>query len=90
MKQETPKLASALQGLTPRKRGPRCTVATMLDEIRQQDPKGHELLAGLIDDPTVTGASLAEALVSAGYVIQKNTILRHRHRGTGRGCSCPK
>lgn len=67
--------------------GPRCTVALILAQI-SDDERGS--LTRLIDNPTVPGSRIAEALTKNGYEITDKTVLRHRKRGTSTGCRCSK
>lgn len=89
-KQASPSLSDALEEITIRRRGPRCGMSVILDDLKAQDPKGHDLLLGMIDNVRIPTTSIAEALVAAGFTVQKDQVSRHRRRGSGRGCACPK
>lgn len=67
--------------------GPQCTVARIMDQLGEQD---REATARLIDNPSIPGSAIAQALTRNGYPIADKTVLRHRKRGMSSGCRCPR
>jgi len=81
-------LADALANLTPHaaRRGPRCSVADILDQL---DPAVRAALEAAMAREGITSAAIAETLSAHGYPVKGNTVARHRRAGTATGCLCP-
>ena len=57
--------------------------------LKQLNTKEAEALSKLIDDPDTSPTSLARVLTKNGFDISRQTIHRHRRRGTKDiGCTC--
>ena len=58
--------------------------------LKQLSTKEAEALSKLIDDPDTSPTSLSRVLTKNGFDISRQTIHRHRRRGTKDiGCTCP-
>ena len=73
----------------PRRSGPKCRVAVLSDSMDEETRTTFlEVMAMEIEN--VTHVKIATELISRGYEITANSIMRHRHRQTAGGCRCPK
>lgn len=67
--------------------GPQCTVAVIMGQLGEDD---LTYLSRVLDNPSIPGSVIAEALTRNGYHVADKTVLRHRKRGTSSGCRCPQ
>lgn len=67
--------------------GPTCTVAVILAQLPEEDAAQLE---AAIDNPSVSGSSIAGTLTRNGHAVSDKTVLRHRRRGSATGCRCPR
>lgn len=81
-------LSHALSNLPPSRRGPRCSVAVLLEELAEHDPPGHAALVATMNNHDISSRTISAVLHDAGHAIKPDTIRRHRHKGTAQGCSC--
>jgi hypothetical protein len=72
-----------IRAMSPTK-GPRCTVARLLDELTEQD-RATFLLA--LNDPDISDAALYRALENDGHTVARLPALGKHRRGQ---CNCPK
>jgi len=63
-----------------------CKVFILLSKL---DPDDSAKLSDLIDDNSVSGASISRILYKNGYQINDRNVNRHRRRNSGSGCACP-
>lgn len=73
-------LEAAFSVQKKRRRGPKCGMGTLLDDLDDRDQKA---LLNVLDSRW-TGEEIAEQLREAGYQMKGHTVQRHR-RGE---CSC--
>ena len=72
-------------------RGPQCMVGRILQWVKHKEAEGvFEALQRVLDDPAVEASTLAQYLRENDYEVAAYTIRRHRRRGTGEGCRCPR
>lgn len=81
-------IEAALRALKAKKRGPQCSVGALLDELQETDPAGHQALIEILENRDITAPVIANALAQLGYKVHRDTIVRHRRRAKGSGCSC--
>jgi len=70
-------LADALVKQQSTKRGPACSVCTLLSRLPKAD---REALQAALDDKSYTGTAIARALQSEGHNIRSHTLVRHRNK----------
>lgn len=91
METGNPSLADSLQSLKGdsdfRKMSPKCGVGLLLESLSEED---RALLIEVMDIKTIRNIDITKKLVSKGYSIGENAILRHRRRKQAGGCKCPK
>ena len=63
-------------------KGPPCDVAVL-------DPALVAEIDEALADPTIYGTTVIRLLAQRGVKIGKESIWRHRKRGTADGCKCP-
>ncbi|MEU1273528.1 hypothetical protein [Streptomyces sp. NPDC005799] len=83
-------LAAELDALTTvpaAQRGPRCSVGTLLEAA---DVDVAASLRTVLDTPSVSAKSIADALSRHGDPVTAWTVARHRRRGESNGCRCPR
>jgi hypothetical protein len=84
-------LAAALSGLSGRSlRRPRCQVGIVLEQLHSTDEAAAEALEDALTNIDVTGSGIAAALADAGINVPAYSVNRHRKRGAGNGCMCPR
>lgn len=81
-------ISDALSGLHATPRGPKCSVGALLDDLKDNDPAGYELLAEALHNPDIPAPQIVKALSSVGIRLHRDSILRHRRRAKGSGCAC--
>lgn len=81
-------LASRLAGLKNPRKGPPCSIGTILTRLKKDDPAGHAALLESIDTPTLAATIIANTLTDLGFDVTVHSIRRHRKRGTAEGCIC--
>lgn len=71
----------------PLRKGPPCSVGTMLDALPADRAAA---IRSLIDNPELYGSKVAEFLAKHGGArpAKASAILRHRKRHAGGGCGC--
>lgn len=70
-------LADALVKQQTTKRGPRCTVCSLLSTLPKSE---REALQSALNDKSYTGTSIARALQSEGHNVRSHTLNRHRNK----------
>lgn len=64
-----------------------CNTAYVLAQLSEEEATAA---LALIDNPRISTARIATALQNNGHRVGDDSILRHRKRGTGAGCRCPR
>lgn len=79
-------LQEALATIEPSRRGSRCTVAQLVDDLDDDD---RRTLVAAMDDPRIQTRVIVEALKQLGHNMSTGVLARHRRRAGGAGCRCP-
>lgn len=81
-------IQQALANLKMLHRGPQCSLGALLGDLKENDPEGYKALQAAIEDRNINAPTLVRALAEAGHRLHRDTIVRHRRRGTATGCRC--
>lgn len=75
------------ESTTRMRRGGKCAVWEFFQTISKPE---QEAINRLIDNKEVSKASIAEFFKSKQIKIGLDSVYKHSHRGTARGCQCLK
>ena len=82
-------LSARLAEASNPRRGPRCSVAVLLDKLAVEDPQGLADLQAAIDNKSLSTTVIVRALQESGHdTVRTDAIRRHRRRGGPDGCRC--
>ncbi|MBT2395241.1 hypothetical protein [Streptomyces sp. ISL-100] len=77
----------ALLDAPPTRKGPPCTVGTVLASV---DGETGAALRRILGTPEVSSTAIAEVLNQHGREVTSYTVARHRRRGAAHGCRCAR